>query len=294
MGRRLHLWPVTQVLHAGALAAPLPTGETRTDHGLEIDAIVRGLGWYRSGQAWGPMRGARPRYADDVAWVGLALAALANQRDAPLPLEVGEALAFAMACEHADGGVRWHEDAETRHTCATAPAAHLALVVHRSTGDQEAIAFARRSMSWLDTSLRREDDLYGDHRNGDPDLTAWAYNQGEAAAAWSLLAATGDAAAGVVARRTSAAAVAWLADAEVLWRQPQVFVGIGVRCLLPLDPTGRLLGAVEAHLDRIVREGLDDDGFPADGAAGRYGDDAAIDLAGLVQIAAAASVAGGG
>jgi hypothetical protein len=294
MGRRVHLWPATQVLHAGALVAPLRTGEARTDHDLEVDAIVRGLGWYRSGDAWGPTRGARPRYADDVAWVGLALAAIASERDAPLPEEVREALAFAMACEHPDGGVRWHEDAATRHTCSTAPAAHLAFVVHDATGDPEGIGFAHRSMAWLDASLRREDDLYGDHRNGDLDLTPWAYNQGEAASAWSLLAATGDAAAGVGARRTTTAAVDWLASPEVLWRQPQVFVGIGVRCLLPLDPTGRLLGAVLAHLERIVQEGFDDDGFPADGAAGRYGDDAAIDLAGLVQMAAAASVAGAG
>jgi len=282
--RRLALWPVTQVLHAGALLTPL-----RADarHGAQVDAVVRALDWYRSGEAWGPRRGERPRYADDVAWVGLALAALAASREQPLPDDVRRALAFAMSCEAPEGGVRWHEDAATRHTCATAPAAHLAMLVHRATSDPAALAFARRSMAWLDEVLRRDDGRYGDHANGAPDLTTWAYNQGEPAVAWDLLAAEGDASAGPARDRTVEAAVGWLARPEVLWEQPQVFLGIAVRCLAPLDRSGALRAAVHAHVARVAGGGLAEDGFPADDRAGRYGDDVAIDLAGLIQMAAA-------
>ena len=183
--------------------------------------------------------------------------------------------------------MRWHEDAATRHTCATAPAAHLAMLVHRAAPDLPLASFARRSMTWLDATLRREDDRYGDHANGAPDLTTWAYNQGEPAAAWDLLAAEGDPTAAAARDRTVLAAVAWLADPDVLWAQPQVFVGIAARCLVPLDATGALRTALSDHLARVEAEGMADDGFPSDGASGRYGDDVAIDLAGLIQVAAA-------
>ena len=282
-GRRVHLWPFTQVLHAGALVTPL-TGAGRAEHETALDEMVRGLAWYRSGDAWGPTRGDRPRYADDVAWVGLALAAL-TPGGAP-PTEVGQALRFAMTCEHPDGGVRWHEGAATRHACATAPAAHLAMLVHGRTGDEVALAFARRSMAWVEAVLRRDDGLVADHVNGEVDPTAWAYNQGEAATAWSLLAATGDPHAASARDRAVAAAVAWLTTDE-LWRHPQVFVGIAARCLLPIDATGVLHDAVATHLDRVAVSGFAADGFPDDAGAGRYGDDVAIDMAGLIQTAAA-------
>jgi hypothetical protein len=165
------------------------------------------------------------------------------------------------------------------------------MLVHERTGDLAARGFAERSMSWMDAALRRDDALYGDHVNGGLDPTAWAYNQGEAAAAWSLLAAAGEPTAAAARDRAVAAAVAWLTPDE-LWRQPQVFVGIGVRCLLPLDGTGVLRAAVATHLDRVVRTGFAADGFPDDAGPGRYGDDVAIDMAGLVQ--AAASLADGG
>jgi len=278
---------VTQVLHAGAMVEALLSGAERSAHAAQVDTIVRGLSWYRSGDAWGPKRGERPRYADDVAWVGLASLAVAATRGAPTPDDVGRALGFVRTCESLDGGVRWHEDAVTRHTCATAPAAHLAMLVHHAAPDPELAAFARRSMAWLDTTLRREDDRYGDHANGAPDLTTWAYNQGEPAAAWDLLVADGDPTAADARDRTVAAAVAWLADPEVLWTQPQVFVGIAARCLVPLDSTGTLRAALADHLARLDADGMADDGFPSDRGPGRYGDDAAIDLAGLVQVAAA-------
>jgi len=42
-----------------------------------------------------------------------------------------------------------------------------------------------------------------------------------------------------------------------------------------------------SHLERVAVEGIADDGFPRDGGPGRYGDDVAIDMAGLIQVAAA-------
>ena len=265
MGRRLALWPVTQVLHAGAMVEPLLSDADRRRTPRRWTPSSAGCTWYRSGEAWGPKRGERPRYADDVAWVGLALLAVAATRERRDPDDVGRALEFVRSCESSDGGVRWHEDAATRHTCATAPAAHLAMLVHRAAPDPQLASFARRSMTWLDATLRREDDRYGDHANGAPDLTTWAYNQGEPAAAWDLLAAEGDPTAAGARDRTVVAAVAWLADAEVLWAQPQVFVGIAARCLVPLDATGALRTALSDHLARVEAEGMADDGFPSDG-----------------------------
>ena len=278
---------MTQVLHAGAMVEALLSGAERSAHAAQVDTIVRGLSWYRSGDAWGPKRGERPRYADDVAWVGLALLAVAATRGDPVPDDVGRALAFVRTCESLDGGVLVPAHAATRHTCATAPAAHLAMLAHRAAPDPELAAFARRSMTWLDATLRREDDRYGDHANGAPDLTTWAYNQGEPAAAWDLLATEGDPTAATARDRAVPAAVSWLADPEVLWSQPQAFVGIAARCLVPLDATGAFRDALADHLARVEAEGMADDGFPSDRGPGRYGDDVAIDLAGLVQVAAA-------
>jgi hypothetical protein len=279
-GRRVHLWPATQVVHAGILVEGLLDGDRRRDQARAVDAGVAALGWYRSGDAWGPRRGERPRYADDVAWLGLALATLADVRGTQLLDDVHRALAFVRSCEDPEGGVRWHEDATSRHTCSTAPGAHLALRVDPARhGD-----FAQRALTWLDERLLRPDGLYGDHVGTSVDDTVWAYNQGEPAAARALLGGTAQV----------GAAVDRLADPEVLWAQPQVFVGIGMRDLIPLDPSGRLLGAALVHLERVRAEGLGDDGFPRDDGPGRYGDDVAIDLAGLIQVAASCVAARSG
>ncbi|MGE5225343.1 MAG: glycoside hydrolase family 76 protein [Planctomycetaceae bacterium] len=292
LGRRrgpLPLWPVTQVLHAAVLVEPLQPEDRLEAHRAVVDALAAGLARYRSGSAWGPKGGARPRYADDVSWVGLALSALARTRREPLPEDVGRAVRFVLACEHPEGGVRWHERTEGRNTCATAPGAHLALEAHLATGDPELLAFAARTLGWLDATLRREDGLYADRiEDGRVVRTVWAYNQGEPVAAHVLLGeATGDPAARVSARDVADATVRRFARPGALWRQPPVFVGIAARDLavLPSELLGDLL---DAYLARAAAEALDD-GFPVAGAIAHYDDDPAIDLAGLVQTAAAAS-----
>ncbi len=275
------------------MVEPLVASGRRAQHAALIDEISAGLSWYRSGEAWAPHRGDRPRYADDVAWLGLALAARAEMRRGPLPPEVYAADRFVRSCEHAGGGVRWHEAAESRNTCSTAPGAHLSLIVCRETGDPEALAFARRSLAWLDATLRRDDGLYGDHLEGAVvDPTPWAYNQGEAFAAWTALAdVTGDTDARSRAVRLADATVRWLAAEDTLWRQPQVFAGIGVRNLLGAGEHPELHDLVRAHLQRIESEALAGDGFPTSGGVGRYDDDPAIDLAGIVHMAASLAAA---
>ncbi|MGZ4150642.1 MAG: glycoside hydrolase family 76 protein, partial [Actinomycetota bacterium] len=164
-GRRrgpLPLWPVTQVLHAAVLVEPLQPAESAEAHRAIVDALAAGLVRYRSGSAWGPVGGRRPRYADDASWLGLALVALARVRREPLPEDVGRAVRFVLACEHPDGGVRWHERTDSRNTCATATGVHLALEAHGATGDSGLLAFAERSLGWLDDTLRRDDGLYAD------------------------------------------------------------------------------------------------------------------------------------
>ncbi len=290
---RLPLWPVTQVLHAAVLVEPLQPAAADDTHRAIVDALAAGLVRYRSGSAWGPRGRRRPRYADDVSWVGLALVALAHVRREPLPKEVGRAVRFVLACEHPEGGVRWHERTESRNTCATAAGVHLALEAHRAAGDPALLAFAERSLGWLDATLRRDDGLYADRiEDGVIERTVWAYNQGEAAAAHRLLAdATGDRGALASARAAAAAAVRHFGRPDALWRQPPVFVGIAARDLAGLPAKDRPdgLGALlAAYLARAGDEGLAD-GFPVAGGIGRYDDDPAIDLAGLVQTAAAAS-----
>jgi hypothetical protein len=296
LGRRrgpLPLWPVTQVLHAAVLVEPLQPDDCSEAHRAVVGALAAGLGRYRSGSAWGPKGGTRPRYADDVAWVGLALAALARSRREPLPEEVGRAVRFVLACEHPDGGVRWHERTDARNTCATAPGAHLALEARLATSDPHLLAFASRTLGWLDRTLRRDDGLYADRiEDGVVVRAVWAYNQGEAVVAYRLLGeAAGDPAPMSVAADVAAATVRRFARPGVLWRQPPVFVGIWARDLaaLPVDLRPERLGELlDTYLARVSAEALDD-GFPVAGGIARYDDDPAIDLAGLVQTAAAAS-----
>jgi hypothetical protein len=290
---RLPLWPVTQVLHAAVLVEPLQPDERLQAHRAVVDALADGLARYRSGAAWGPDGGARPRYADDVAWVGLALVALARTRREPLPEDVGSAVEFVLSCEHPSGGIRWHEGTEGRNTCATAPSAHLALEVHRVTDDPGLLAFATRTLDWLDRTLRRDDGLYADRiEDGAIERTVWAYNQGEAIAAHAALGdATGDPAALRIARDVADETLRRFTRPDALWRQPPVFVGIAARDLAALPPDLRpdgLTDLLEAYLVRARARALDD-GFPVAGGIARYDDDPAIDLAGLVQAAAAAS-----
>ena len=292
MGRRLALWPVTQVLHAGAMVEPLLPDATARRTPRRSTPSSAGWSWYRSGEAWGPRRGERPRYADDVAWVGLALLGGRRERGTqPLPDDVGRALGVRDGLRGARRRrpvARGRRDpAYVRHRARRAPGDAAAPA---RPPIPEPVAFARRSMAWLDATLRRDDDRYGDHANGAPDLTTWAYNQGEPAVAWDLLAAEGDPRPPrALADRTVQAAVRWLAGPEVLW-DPAAGVRRDRRAVPGAARPDRRASAppLAAPPGACRGRGHGRRRLPRrTGRAGRYGDDVAIDLAGLIQMAAA-------
>ncbi len=262
------VWPVSQVL-AAAIDLAAIDGDL-----CEVDGLVLGLARYRRGDGYVPVPGARRRYFDDNAWIGLCFAQLHLQTgDGRFLAEAHRLLAFVRGGEDANGGIRWSEGRTVRNTCSTAPAAELALRVHLAGGDPDAPAFARRLLAWLDETLRRPSGLYADHLDHrGTDETLWTYNQGSAAGAHALLhRATGDHDALDLASATARATLQEF-DLERLRRQPPVFNAVCLRNLMVVDaqrPVPGLRSAVHAYLDHDLPE-----------------DAPAIDRAGIVQLLA--------
>ena len=280
-------WPLSQ-----AIAAAVDLTSAGHDVSDDLRGLVRSLRPYaRRDGGWAPTPGARRRYYDDNAWIGLASARLhratgdRRHRD-----RAGRALEFVMRGEDPEGGIRWAEGRRSRNTCAAAPAALLALRVQAWTHDPGQLAFAARTLGWLDSTLRRPDRLYADRIDGTRvERTIWSYNQGAPAAAHAwLYRATGDRASLEAARRTAGAAVTWLARDDRLWHQPPVFNAIAFRGLLAVHdvaPVKGLLDLIDAYLDRAWREARDPDtGLFIRREIGSYDGRPAIDQAGLVQI----------
>jgi uncharacterized protein YyaL (SSP411 family) len=240
---------------------------------------------------WAPTPRARRRYFDDNAWIGLASARRHAATGEPRHLDrARRALDFVRRGEDPEGGVRWAEGRRSRNTCSTAPAALLALRVHAVTGDPELLAFATRTLAWLDAALRRPDRLYADRIDGErQERTVWSYNQGSAAAAHAWRSrTTSDPVSKRVAGSTAAAATAWLARGDHLWHQPPVFNAIAFRGLLAVHdvaPVRGLVDLLDAYLDRAWREARDAaTGLFTRRGIGSYDGRPAIDQAGIVQL----------
>ena len=279
------VWPVSQVLAAAIdLAALSGTYDA-------AERLVIGLRPYAAGTGFLPAPGDRRRYYDDNAWLGLCFA--------QLHLQTGEArwlrrsrtiFRFVREGQDPDGGVRWVEGRRARHTCAAAPAAQLALRLHLADGDQASLAFAERTLGWLDATLRHRGGLYADHvdARGRVDPTLWTYNQGAPIGAlWLLHVATGNGDALERARSTASASLARF-DHDRTWRHAPVFNAVWFRNLLALDASatrvGGLIPALDAYLTRAWREGRDDDGLFTAGDIGSYDGTQAIDAGGLAQL----------
>jgi len=281
------VWPLSQ-----AIAAGVDLASAGCDVGDDLDALTRSLRAYskRDG-GWAPTPRARRRYFDDNAWIGLASARRHAATGERRHLDrARRALDFVMRGEDPEGGVRWAEGRRSRNTCATAPAALLALRVHAQTEDPEALDFATRTLAWLDATLRRSDRLYADRIDGERvERTVWSYNQGSAAAAhaWRYR-TTGEHASRDLAKATAVAASAWLARGDHLWHQPPVFNAIAFRGLLAVHdvtPIRGLVDLIDAYLDRAWREARDPDtGLFTRRGIGSYDGRPAIDQAGIAQL----------
>ena len=278
------VWPVSQVLAAAIDIAEL-TGSYD-----DVERLVIGLRPYAAGDGYLPAPGGRRRYFDDNAWIGLCLAQLHLQTgEARWLRRARKVFRFVREGQDPDGGMRWVEGRRARHTCSAAPTSQLALRLHLADGDADTLAFARRTLSWLDGALRMRGGLYADHVDirGRVQRSIWTYNQGSPVGAlWLLHVATGDDVAIARARQTVATSLRRF-GAERTWRHPPVFNAVWFRNLLALSTAGRvdgLRGALDAYLARAWRVGRDADGLFTAGGIGTYDGTPAIDAAGLVQL----------
>jgi Glycosyl hydrolase family 76 len=280
------VWPVSQVLAAAIDVADL--AGTYDD----VERLVFGLRRYAAGDGYVAAPGHRRRYYDDNAWIGLCFA--------QLHLQTGEArwlrrarnvFRFLREGQDPDGGMRWVEGRRARHTCSAGPAAQLALRLHLTDGDDDTLVFARRTLAWLDATLRSRGGLYADHvdARGRVQRSLWTYNQGSPVGAlWLLHVATGDDISIDRARQTAASSLRRF-GADRTWRHPPVFNAVWFRNLLALDTATRVDGlrpALDAYLARAWREGRDADGLFTAGGIGTYDGTPAIDAGGLVQLSA--------
>lgn len=281
------MWPVSQVL-----AAAIDLADLTRDEG-DVERLVLGLRPYAAGDGYLPRPGDRRRYYDDNAWIGLCFAQLHLQTGQARWLRrARKVFRFVREGADPDGGMRWVEERRARHTCSAAPASQLALRLHLAEGSGDTLAFAQRTLAWLDDSLRSRGGLYADHvdPHGRVQRSLWTYNQGAPVGANVLLyVATGDAAALERARVTASASLRRFDD-ERAWRHPPVFNAVWFRNLLALDAVGAGVPGIGPALDRYLtrawRDGRDRDGLFTAGGIGAYDGTPAIDAGGLTQLLA--------
>jgi hypothetical protein len=277
------VWPVSQVL-----AAAVDLAELTADYGA-VERLVVGLRPYAAGDGYVPAPGDRRRYFDDNAWIGLCFAQLHLQTGEERWLRrARKVFRLVREGQDPDGGMRWVEGRRARHTCSAAPAAQLAVRLHLADGDDDTLAFASRTLTWLDRTLRVRGELYADHvdRHG-VNTRLWTYNQGAPIGAHLVLhRATGDEAAIGQARATASSSLRRFGP-ERTWKHPPVFNAVWFRNLLALDEVSPVAGirpALDTYLRRAWRDGRDDDGLFTARGIGSYDGTPAIDTGGLVQL----------
>ncbi|MGZ8629629.1 MAG: glycoside hydrolase family 76 protein [Actinomycetota bacterium] len=278
------LWPVSQVL-----AAAVDLAELTDDYDV-VERLVVGLRPYARGDGYLPAPGDRRRYFDDNAWIGLCFAQLHLQtREARWLRRARKVFRFVLEGQDPDGGMRWVEGRRARHTCSAAPASQLALRLHLADGDDDTLAFARRTLTWLDRTLRVRGRLYADHvdARGRVNPALRTYNQGAPVGAHLLLhLATGDETTLAQALVTASASLRRFGP-DRTWKHPPVFNAVWFRNLLALEavsPVEGLRPALDSYLRRAWREARGEGGLFTAGGIGTYDGTPAIDTGGLVQL----------
>lgn len=214
----VHLWPFVCAWSAVETATDLP-GRIGDRAVVVARALTTGLAAYARAPACvsggsGPMgfessvtpplgRGGEVYY-DDNAWAALALLEHFRRHHDPDALTLARrVVAFCCTGWSAEsawshpGGVRWKVPAanQSRNTCANAPLAEAAALVHAHTGDLDALEWSARIYDWVRGALLGPDDLYLDRimPDGTRSPERWTYNQGAMIGAGVLLArATGE------------------------------------------------------------------------------------------------------
>lgn len=194
-----------------------------------------------------PLGGGGDVFYDDNAWVALALLEHHRLHRDPLSLELARRVVVFCCTGWSDepgwsdpGGIRWKVAAgnRSRNTCANAPVAEAAALVHAMTGDASVLQWAVRIYGWVRGALLGADGLYLDRVMPDgtraPDR--WTYNQGTMVGAGVLLfAATGEARYLEEAGATAAAALERFDVATLMRPNGPAFNAIFFRNLLLLD-----------------------------------------------------------
>ncbi len=258
-----YLWPFSQALAATVSVAYIP--HLGVSLAKELDARLTGLNSYldtdNSGASEGvytstlaafdgtvapPAGPGGTKYYDDNDWVGIELMRMYQlTRQTPLLGSAEGIMAFEMAGWQeapglaCPGGLPFSNAATDgeRNTVTTAPAAELATLLYKSTGNAAYLQFAEKAYEWVRLCLQQPVNLYADHigRKGTVEPMLWSYNQGSMIGAGTLLyQATGDSAYLYQARQTAAAALAYFTP-ERLGSENPFFVSVYFRNLLYLD-----------------------------------------------------------
>lgn len=258
-----YLWPFSQALaatvsvanipHLGvSLAHELQSRLTGLNSYLDIDNSGASEGTYTStlaafdGTVASPTGPGGTKYYDDNDWVGLEMvrlyqlthnAALLGSAEGIMAFEVaGWEESPEYVCP---GGIPFSNDANNneRNTVTTAPAAELATLLYRFTGNIQDLQFAEKAYEWVRRCLQQPANLYADHigHHGTVEPKLWSYNQGSMIGAGTLLyQATGNSAYLYQARQTAKAALEYFTN-EKLGSEIPFFVSVYFRNLLYLD-----------------------------------------------------------
>jgi hypothetical protein len=219
-----------------------------------------------------PLGSGGDRFYDDNAWVGLALMRqhdlTGDDRTVPLARRILDFDFTGWASNPSwsrPGGIRWKEPSSctSRNTCSNAPVAELALLVHRATGDPDALEWAIRIYRWVRSCLLGPDSLYLDRI--DPAGTVvnevYSYNQGTMIGAGVLLHhVTGEDEYLADAKETAAAGCDHFST-SVLMGQDAAFNAVWLRNLLLLEETSpdpTRLEALVAYADRMWEQARDE------------------------------------
>ncbi len=258
-----YLWPFSQALAATVSVANIPHLGVSLAH--ELQSRLTGLNSYldinNSGASEGtytstlaafdgtvapPTGPGGTKYYDDNDWVALEMVRLYQlTHNAALLGSAEGIMAFEIAGWEegpeyvCPGGIPFSNDANNneRNTVTTAPAAELATLLYRFTGNATYLQFAEKAYEWVRRCLQQPANLYADHigHHGTVEPKLWSYNQGSMIGAGTLLyQATGNSAYLYQARQTAKAALEYFNN-ERLGSEIPFFVAVYFRNLLYLD-----------------------------------------------------------